>query len=522
VLADFARYQGCLLGVPLPSDAEAPARVLALAQGTGDPAWPHTCAHALTRLEHTTDDMHGDDAESDALATSIRRAQNGLGEAVFWNAHVQDGHAAAPTWLASYAELRAAVERFARAHGASLLPPEAPRRPRIPRAADAVPPPPRPVALTGGTGADLVDATATPTMFSLVMRDERSREAICRWPLTPADAPIECARFTLSNAADPRYAAFVPSERGPYLAVWGRAPESVRDLVDADAQRVVMSAAGDPDATRDFFVGISHATALQIDREGPALLVETGGRVERVTMPRALDVLTADRALLGDVRGGGLETWLDVRSHATTTLYALALDENFHVRGAPVVSARWAAPRMHGPDRRIVPCSVPGGARYLAAGDRAGGVLFVADESHRLQRGPEISIAFDPPPRIACDAQGITFASEGTPVRFAHCDVRACVVREDIPISSTYAMTRTHGALVLADIGPDSTLRVRIVDVSTGAVRASPLGSDPPTARDVRLASRDADIALFVTDHETFAYRSTDGGATFRPAVVER
>jgi hypothetical protein len=177
---------------------------------------------------------------------------------------------------------------------------------------------------------------------------------------------------------------------------------------------------------------------------------------------------------------------------------------------------------MHGPDRRIVPCSVPGGPRYLAAGDRTGGWLFVPNGTHHLDRGPEIPIPFDPPPRIACDAQGITFATESAPIRFAHCDTHACTVRDDIPLAPTFAMTRSRGSLVLADLGPESALRLRTIDIATGAARTSRLATDPPAARDIRLASLEDNVALFVTEHETFAYRSTDGGATFRPAVVAR
>ncbi len=522
VLTDFARYQGCILGAPLPTDAEAPLRVRSLALGSGDDAWPHSCAPALTRLEHTADDMHGDDAAADALAAAVRRAENGLGEAVFWVGHEQDGHPTDPTWLGTYFELRRAVEAFARSHGAALLAPEFPRHPRIPHAIDATPRAPRPVALPGGAGADLIDATATPDGFAVVMRDGRSRDALCQWPVSPADAPIACRQFTLPNIADPRYAGFVNSERGPHLAVWGRAPYSLRGLVDAAGVRVVLIAAGDPDATRDYFVG-PHAIAVQVDREGPALLVEERGFVRHVALPRGADVLTAERALLGGIPGtsGALEAWLDGRSHTSTTLEAVTFDASFHP-GRVATVARWSAPRMRGADRRVVPCTVPGGPRYLAAGDREGGTLFVHADGPSLTRGPEIPMAFDPPPRIVCDTRGITLATGGSPTSFAHCDRLRCTVQRDIPVAPGFAMARADGQLVLADATAEGTLRVRTVDPVSAVVHDSHVEGPAPAARTLRLAARDRVVALFVGDREMYALRSTDAGATFAPAVVAR
>lgn len=522
VVTDFARFQGCILQMPTPTDSEAPARVMALAQGTGDDAWPHSCATALTRLEHTADDMHGDDPFADPLAAAIRHAENGLGEAVFWTEHVRRGHPSAPEWLESYFTLRRAVESFARGHGQSLPPAEAPRHVRTPRAADATPPPPTPVALPFGTSADLLDVTATPESFAIAMRDERSRTGFCRWALTPADAPIECAHVDLPQIADPRYAAFVTSERGPHVALWQRAPQSTRALVDAAAARIVMTVAGDADAARDYYVGATAAVATQLDPRGSALLVDNDGTIQRHPLPASVDVLASDRALLGDAHGGGVLAWIDSRTHATATLLALSLDERFTPSARPAVVARWSSPRMRREDRRIVPCYVSGGTSYVVAGDRSGGTLFATTGAHTLIRGPEISLPIDPPPRVACDTHGITLAQGTGPVRFAHCTSAACTVRDDLPVSPTYAMTRTAGQLVLGDVTGESTVRVRTVDTATGAVADSRFVGDAVAARDLRLAARDQTVALFVTARETYAFRSGDGGRTFVPAIVAR
>lgn len=522
VIADFARFQGCLLGDPLPTDALAPLRVRALALGSGDETWPHTCASALTRLEHTADDMHGDEPGADALAAAVRRAENGLGEAVFWVGHEQEGHPSDPTWLGTYVELRHAVAGFVRDHGASLSPPEYPRHPRRPRPTDLAPPAPRPVSLPGGSNADLIDATAAGDAFAIVMRDGRSRSAICQWPVAPADAPITCRQFTLPNIADARYAGFVPSDRAPHMAVWGRAPYSLRGLVDASGQRIVLVAAGDPDASRDYFVG-PHALAVQVDRNGPALLVDGPGATRHLALPPGADVLTAERALLGGTDGttGALETWLDARRHAMTTLTDVVFNGSFNP-GPVTTIARWPAPRMHGPDRMVLPCTVPGGPRYLAVGDHAGGTLFVVTHGAVLAPGPEILLGFDPPPRIACDLRGVTLATTGSPTIFAHCDRLRCTLQRDVPIAAGFAMARADGLLVLADGDAAGALRVRTVDTVSRAVRTCNVPAPVPAARAVRLAARDRVVALFVADRETYALRSLDAGATFVPAVVAR
>lgn len=521
VLKDFARFEGCLLGVSVATEAEASDRAIALALGNGDPLWPHACAPHLTRLEHAADVLASDSSRGRELARSVRRMQNALDEATIWTARMQQGRREPPRWISAYITLRQQVVALAAGQGMSLPPPELPRHPRRPRSHHQPAPPPRPVALPGGDEADLVDAVASRDEFAVLLRDRRSRYALCRAPTRLQEVSVTCTALEVPSMADPRGVGFVPSERGVFLGVWARAPHNLRALVDARERRVVLAVGGHPDLQRDYWVGPTHAMALQIDRHGPVLLVSDGHRTRQVPLPRSLDVLSSERALLGTPAGAAL-VWLDARDRFRAVLRVLSLGRDADRSDTVRVLAAWTGSRLTGIDRRLMPCHVPGYGSYFVVGDARGGTLFSTVDGVKFVRGPEVPWPVDDTLRAVCDSLGVVLArTVGNTLATMVCTRQRCTVERSLSVVGAVHLARSAGRLLVADGGGvGGTVRVRALEAERESIDVASIAGAGVAFRALRMVALDSVVMLFAAAQETYAFVSADRGAHFVPAVV--
>jgi hypothetical protein len=445
---------------------------------------------------------------------------NALGDAVFWTERVQNGQRPPATWLPAFFALRRAVVAYAARHGTSIRAPELPRHPRIPRSANELEPPPRPVALAGGTQADLVDAVATAREFALLVRDDHSRYSVCRLPIATPNGEIACAPFEFPIITDPRNVAFARGDGEPSLAVWARAPLSTRGLVDLATRHIQLLGNGNPDARRDYWVASERSFALQIDSHGPKLLVGASGETTERAMPASLDVLSTDRALIATA-GGLAVAWLDTRTHGVATLRAAAFDATGTVAREVQSIATSHEPRWTGTDRILLACSDPSGWGYVIAADGQNGQIFSSRDATHWSHAEPIAARFDTHTEVLCDASGLYLVRRDmASVESRRCTPERCGAAVHTPTVGSSSVTDVEGRLAIADTGgSESTARVRALSPE-GILSVATIEPESPTARDVRLVARGATVALFVASAETHAFISRDSAARFVPPVV--
>ncbi len=516
VLIDYARLEGCLYGGAAVPRAVAPNHMRLLAIGDGDPLWPHSCSPALTRLVHESEALTAEDPRAASLARAAGHADSALGEAVFWNEHLREGRREPARWANAFSTLRDEIVSYARASGATVPPPELRRSPRRPgREVDAARiVPPRP--LDGGDEADIVDAIASTTEFAVLMRDRRSNYGLCRIPMGSADPTATCSPLIVPPIADPRDVGFVPSERMPHLAMWARAPVSTRGILDVDTLGIQLLVGGNPDGQRDVWAGAESVLALQIAPERVELLAAVGEVPRHIRLPRALDVVVTERALLGTPRGGML-TWIDARARSRATLRALPVGLVGPARPTDRVAWTWVAPHMTGITRRLLPCAAAGDGGYVAAADDTRMQLFATHDGVNLERLGAIDRGATHNVRLAC-GNGSVAVAWPTPggLDVYSCGVGGCLGPTGVVVQGAAEIARTADGWLVADAGgADGALRVRAVGASSPTT-APEFSDSPARARSVRLLAHGADVAAIVAAERTFVYLSRDAGRTFR------
>jgi hypothetical protein len=325
-VSDWSQFEGCLFGPSPVEDRALGEAALALAKGTGDPMWPHSCSRPLTRVANAASALASETPAAAALSQASNAMESALGEAVFWSNHVQAHRPGPPTWIASFVRLRNEVRAWSAREQAPLPAPVAPRNPRIPRPASEPddPPPPEPVA--GGAEADVVTSVATPTQLAWVFRDRRSRYARCvvRWSAGATPSPIRCGAMTLGDRGDPRDLGLIASDGDAMLVASQRPPSDLRSVLALDSFETQLEIAGTSRADRDFVV--SRGAAWGVHRARFSLTLRRSGGGE-IALPGDADTLWTDRAL-GLSEGGPVLAWLRVARGGRGSLRWLNVSTN--------------------------------------------------------------------------------------------------------------------------------------------------------------------------------------------------
>src|SRR5439155_14687207 len=93
------------------------------------------------------------------------------------------------------------------------------------------------------------------------------------------------------------------------------------------------------------------------------------------------------------------------------------------------VLALWRAPRLTGLDRRILPCSIPGGGAYLVAGDARGASVFATADGARFERWPEAPRGLTDETEVTCDHTGVAITRRsGTLLEQVLCTAAGCAL----------------------------------------------------------------------------------------------
>jgi hypothetical protein len=328
--ADWAQFEGCLFGPTTIDDGALPDAALALAKGTGDAMWPHSCSRALTRVANAATALAFESAGDLPLKSAATAMESALGEAVFWTTHVQAHRPRPASWVTAFARLRREVRAWSIRSNVVLPSPVTPPNRRVPRPVTEQddPPPPEPVA--GGAEADVVASVSTPTQLAWIFRDRRSRYARCVMPWrSGAAAPIQCGAMTLGERGDPRDLGLAPSDGESMIVASQRPPSDLRALLTVDGFEQRLEIAGTSRADRDFVV--AEGVAWGVHRARFSLALRRSGGAE-MALPRDADTLWSDRAMglsgsravlawLRVARGGrGALRWLEAGGSASATL----------------------------------------------------------------------------------------------------------------------------------------------------------------------------------------------------------
>jgi hypothetical protein len=367
LLSDWSQFEGCLFG-PIPvEDRALDATALALAKGTGDPLWPHSCSRPLTRVAHAAAALAALHPSAEALSQASNAMESALGEAVFWSRHVQAHRAEPPTWIAAFVRLRREVRAWSEQMHTPMPLPVAPRIRRIAKAPGEPDDPPPPEPLAGGAEADVVTSIATPTQLAWVFRDRRSRYTRCvmPWRAGAPASPIQCTAIVLGDRGDPRDLGLIASDRDAMLVVSQRSPSDGRSVLTLDTFDTQLEVAGPSWADRDFVV--SHGVAWGVHRTRFSLALRTS-RGSELALPSDANALWTDRAMGLSDRGPVL-AWLHVAHGGRGSLRWL--DASTHRLGSVALQGD-----LSSYDRSIERCIDGVSTLWLVRDGRGGAAVF--------------------------------------------------------------------------------------------------------------------------------------------------
>ena len=512
---DWSRFEGCLLGGATVPDQGLPDALLALAKGTGDEAWPHTCSRPLTRIATAAHALALEGGQEQSLERSATAMESALGEAVFWTRHVQAHRVRSPEWVASFVTLRREVRAWTGRAGVVLPSPEAPRNGRVPRPASEPDDPPPPEPLEGGAEADVVDAIATPTQLSWLFRDRRSRYARCVFPWAEgAQATrIACGAMTLGASGDPRDLGFVASDADPMIVVSQRPPSDLRAVIDGDSFETRLEIAGTSRADRDFVVAAGQVWGVH--RARFSLALRRSGGLER-PLPRDADTLWTDRAMghvSGDLTKRAALVWLNVRRGGSGTIRGL--DVETMTASSRALRGDWSSY-----DRSLERCT--SGLRTLwLARDGHGGAHVFEWTSAGLAALASIATGVAREHRFFCDATRWALIERGaSALRVRSWDGATEQRPLEVPFAGPVDAALAGGSLWVADGGAESgALRVRAFPGTTTllARRTYPVLTAP---RGIRIVASGARVLVLARAEQTHAFIARAGASELIAATL--
>lgn len=503
--ADWARFEGCLFGRPSIDDAALPDAALALARGTGDPAWPHTCSRPLTRVATAAAALAAEQSSEEPLKRAATAMESALGEAVFWTGHVQARRIRPATWIAAFITLRREVRAWATRTSLTLPSPELPAHPRVPRPANEPEDPPPPEPLLGGDEADVVDAIATPTTFAWIFRDRRSRYTRCSMPWRDPARPeaIRCEPMMLGPDGDPRDLGLIVSDDAPWIVASRRSPSDVRAVLAFDSLERRLDVAGMSRSDRDFVA--ANGEVWGVHRARFSLAVRRSGDVERA-LPSDADTLWNDRAM-GLVRADVARpvlVWLRVQRGGRAALRSIDLSS----MRANTLALRgdWSSY-----DRSLEQCTSGPWTLWLARDGHGGAHVFDwGDGLLRLMASLEAGITAAQ--RFRCDHRRWALIERGeTRVRARLFDGARELPAVDLDVAPPFDVALADGGLVVADAGgPQGALRVRMTGEGRSLVprRTYPVLASP---RGVRVIADSGRVLVLARAARTHAFIVSSG-----------
>ncbi|MFO0556420.1 MAG: hypothetical protein U0269_00230 [Polyangiales bacterium] len=510
-VADWSQFEGCLFGPSTVEDRALGETALALAKGTGDPMWPHSCSRPLTRVANAASALASESPSAAPLSQASNAMESALGEAVFWTNHVQAHRPGPPTWIAAFVRLRSEVRAWSERTHAPLPSPVAPRIRRIPRPTSEPddPPPPEPVA--GGAEADVVTSVATPTQLAWVFRDRRSLYARCVMPWrTGANAsPIQCGAMTLGDRGDPRDLGLIASDGDAMLVASQRPPSDLRSVLALDSFETQLEIAGTSRADRDFIA--SRGAVWGVHRARFSLTLRRSGGSE-IALPSDADTLWTDRAM-GLSDAGPVLAWLRVARGGRGSLRWLDVSAN---RGGSLALEG----DLSSYDRSIERCVDGANTLWLVRDGRDGGAVFAWREGAlrplaRLATGVRREHSF------AC-SEGrwalIERGAERIRVRVFEGAAEQAAIEASTQGASDVLFVG-QGAWVADAGGTDRALRVRLLPEGRAlfARRSYPV---LPSPRGVRLLGDRSRVLVLARAEQTHAFVASAGAESLAAAEL--
>lgn len=507
---DWAQFEGCMFGATALEDTALPDAALALAKGTGDALWPHSCARALTRVANAATAIAFENSAETPLKSAATAMESALGEAVFWSNHVQAHRVEPPAWVHAFVRLRTEVRAWAQRNHAALATPIVPANRRVPRAINEPedPPPPEPVA--GGAEADVVAAITTPTQLAWIFRDRRSRYARCAmgWSSGAAPSPVRCGAMNLGERGDPRDLGFAASDGASMIVASERPPSDLRRLLTIDGFEPALEIAGASHASRDFVITNQVAWGVHRARFSLALR-RTGGEI---ALPADADALYTDRAL-GISSGRALYGWLRVARGGRGVFRWF--DASNGQSGQLPLQGDWSSY-----ERTLDRC-VRGAETLWLARDSRGAAQVFASQQGAVRELARLATGVGRELQFACSAtRWALVAKEPTRIRVRVFNDAQELPSIDAAVSGASDALFAGESLWVADGGgADGALRVRVLpgDRTLLARRSYPV---LPAPRGVRLLGDGSRVLILARAEQTHAFVAPAEGAELAAAVL--
>ncbi|MDP3276437.1 MAG: hypothetical protein Q8Q09_14660 [Deltaproteobacteria bacterium] len=511
LMTDWAAFEGCVMAGASVPDAELVPRATALARGTGDPLWPHSCARALTRLATASAAIATENPSAAPLKDAASAMESALGEAVFWTRALQARRVTPGSWLTAFSTLRREVRAWAQ-RSQLVVPAPTPFVPaRLPRLETDVELPPPPEALAGGDEADILDAIFTETHAAWILRDRRSRYSRCVLPFEATPSSVSCAPLTLGPLGDTRDLAWIASDHTPYLVGATRPPSDVRVVMDGLQFGTRITVRGMSEGHRDFIARRDHV--IGIDRTRFGLTVRHSVGAFELPLPRDADVTSSDRAL-GLNGDPFIYTWIHPHRAQATSLHWLEVGST---RGGNLrLPGRWDSF-----DRKLSRC-IRNGHTWWLADDGVGHTTVL--ESHGAGIAPVTTLALSVSAvTVRCSEGALSlFRAENSQLIETQCTASTCSTEAPLPIAEPWDADRgdTHRWVVDAG-GPEGSLRVRTRNAATVAnIRTIETRPAMAAPRGLRVLVRGERAVVLSRADRLHVLLGSTGAASLTPAAL--